>query len=71
MAAASCCRRLWSLKEAFVKATGEGLGFPLGDAEFAISGSTGGQPAGCNPWFSRLWLHHEQATSDLPSSTRR
>lgn len=34
-------RKLWSLKEAFVKATGEGLGFELGLIEFQLSGSTG------------------------------
>ncbi|KAI3430442.1 hypothetical protein D9Q98_005037 [Chlorella vulgaris] len=33
-------RKLWSLKEAFVKATGEGLGFELGNAEFIITGRT-------------------------------
>ncbi len=34
-------RKLWSLKEAFVKATGEGLGFELGLIEFQLAGSTG------------------------------
>ncbi|EFN51313.1 hypothetical protein CHLNCDRAFT_55270 [Chlorella variabilis] len=36
-------RKFWSLKEAFVKATGEGLGFELGNTEFAISGGTAHQ----------------------------
>ena len=49
------CRRLWSRKEAFVKATGEGLGFPLGDVEFEISGSTGGQAATC-ALVALVWL---------------
>ena len=34
-------RKLWSLKEAFVKATGEGLGFDLGKAEFELDGNAG------------------------------
>jgi hypothetical protein len=55
MAAAPRCRRLWNLKEAFVKATGEGLGFPLGDVEFEISGSTGGQAATCAV-VALVWL---------------
>ncbi|PRW32899.1 L-aminoadipate-semialdehyde dehydrogenase-phosphopantetheinyl transferase-like [Chlorella sorokiniana] len=43
-------RKLWSLKEAFVKATGEGLGFELGLIEFQLDGSTAsasvrGEPA--------------------------
>ncbi|KAL4448944.1 hypothetical protein ABPG77_007661 [Micractinium sp. CCAP 211/92] len=32
--------KLWALKEAYVKATGEGLGFDLGKVEFSISGNT-------------------------------
>ncbi len=35
------CSKLWALKEAYVKATGEGLGFDLGKVEFSISGNTG------------------------------
>ena len=35
-------RKLWSLKEAFVKATGEGLGFDLGKAEFELQGNAAG-----------------------------
>ncbi len=45
-----CCRKLWSLKEAFVKATGEGLGFELGNTDFNITGTTGAL-------FSGLSLH--------------
>ncbi|KAL4422721.1 hypothetical protein ABPG75_008918 [Micractinium tetrahymenae] len=32
--------KMWALKEAYVKATGEGLGFDLGKVEFSISGGT-------------------------------
>jgi 4'-phosphopantetheinyl transferase len=39
-------QQIWSLKEAFVKATGEGLGFELGKAEFRIHfGEAGGGAA--------------------------
>lgn len=34
--------KMWALKEAYVKATGEGLGFDLAKVEFRISGGTGG-----------------------------
>lgn len=54
------CRKLWSLKEAFVKATGEGLGFDLGLLEFKITGSTGARQhrregiATCIVWARRM-----------------
>ena len=35
----NCFRKLWSLKEAFVKARGDGLALELGRAEFALLGS--------------------------------
>ncbi|PSC73182.1 L-aminoadipate-semialdehyde dehydrogenase-phosphopantetheinyl transferase-like [Micractinium conductrix] len=36
----SAFRKLWSLKEAFVKAMGLGLGYELGDVEFALNGGS-------------------------------
>jgi 4'-phosphopantetheinyl transferase len=38
-------RCLWALKEAFVKATGEGLGFDLARAEFAVDEAAGAATA--------------------------
>ena len=38
---AAARRQLWALKEAFVKANGEGLGFKLGLLDFDIAGTTG------------------------------
>ena len=57
--------RLWTLKEAFVKATGEGLRRSLADFSFTLDPITirfhGASQTGGRDWqFAQLCLDHEQ-----------
>lgn len=52
-------RRHWSLKEAFVKATGEGLGFELKHVEFRIAGTTATASVRGTPLHGWVFHLHE------------